>query len=245
MSTKSGKRGGRGMTGHGVSPHGVTTRSMLTPTVQFTPNNGVTTRSVITPAMQSLPNNDPEQNSSAALHISESEQPNESLTPGKSWKEVPQDAKEMCIAHIRPIPPKKKFEKGAVDCAAHKEGANWGYLSNLWQDKDFQEKCDKYKDSQSEPRNHHVVGSKAFYKVKNHLDQAMANGSVPLTDKELSCTVFGSKPGYISGLGHGPKPSLTKFGRTSQAQLIRASEEAREETTAMQKKCEEALVEAA
>ncbi|KAG5563004.1 hypothetical protein RHGRI_005672 [Rhododendron griersonianum] len=150
----------------------------------------------------------------------------------------------------------------------------------------MQEKCDKYKDSRSKPRNQHVAGSKAFYKVKNHLkkkndgvnpdlpetwkkihysekrkcwtdgsetvykklkdvqDQAMANGSVPLTDEELSCTIFGPKPGYIRGLGHGPKPSLTKSGQTSRAQLIRDAEEAREETTAAQKKCEEALVEA-
>ncbi|XP_058196886.1 uncharacterized protein LOC131312888 isoform X2 [Rhododendron vialii] len=346
MSTRGGGRGGRGgrgMTGHGITPHGVTTRSVLTPAMPFTPNNGVTTRSMITPTVQSTPNNDPEQNSSAALHISESEQPNESLTPedapvtkqvrgrtkglalakirrrgekvklgfsrmlgqptsdneddltryttelgiiirqfaplqAKSWKVVPQDAKEMCIAHIREkfdLPEatyvdkailqsmgkrycdcrsrlKKKFEKGAVDCPTHIDGADWGYLSNLWQDKDYQEKCDKYKDSRSKPRNHHVAGSKAFYKVKNHLkklkdvqDQAMANGSVPLTDEELSCTVFGSKPGYIRGLGHGPKPSLTKSGQTSRAQLIRDAEEAREETTAAQKRCEEALVEAA
>ncbi|XP_058194987.1 uncharacterized protein LOC131311506 [Rhododendron vialii] len=103
----------------------------------------------------------------------------------------------------------------------------------------MQEECDNYKDSRSKPKNHHVAGSKAFYKVKNHLkkknnginpdlsetwkkthyskkrkcwtdgsetvykklkdvqDQAMANGSVPLTDEELSCTVFGPKPGYI------------------------------------------------
>ncbi|XP_058203925.1 uncharacterized protein LOC131318115 [Rhododendron vialii] len=166
MSTRGGGRGGRGMTGHGITPHGVTTRSVLTPAMPFTPNNGVTTRSMITPTVQSTPNNDPEQNSSAALHISESEQPNESLTPedvtvtkqvrgrtkglalakirrrgekvklgfsrmlgqptsdneddltryttelgiivrqfaplqAKSWKVVPQDAKEMCIAHIR------------------------------------------------------------------------------------------------------------------------------------------------
>ncbi|KAF7151007.1 hypothetical protein RHSIM_Rhsim02G0136300 [Rhododendron simsii] len=185
---------------------------------------------------------------------------------------------------------KKKFEKGAVDCPAHIDGADWGYLSNLWQEKDYQEKCDKYKDSRSKPRNHYVAGSKAFYKIKNHWkkknngvnldlpetwmkthysekrkcwtngiifcdickkklkdvqDQAMANGSVPLTDEELSCTIFGSKPGYIRGLGHGPKPSLTKFGQTSRAQLIKDAEEAREETTAAQKRCDEALVEAA
>ncbi|KAF7146102.1 hypothetical protein RHSIM_Rhsim04G0140200 [Rhododendron simsii] len=82
-------------------------------------------------------------------------------------------------------------------------------------------------------------------KLKDVQDQAMANGSVPLTDEELSCTAFGPKPGYIRGLGHVPKRSLTKSSQTSQAQLIRDAEEAREETTAAQKKCEEALVEAA
>ncbi|KAI8560251.1 hypothetical protein RHMOL_Rhmol04G0241000 [Rhododendron molle] len=91
---------------------------------------------------------------------------------------------------------KKKFEKGTVDCPAHIEGADWGYLSNLWQDKDYQ-------------------------------DQAMANGSVPLIDEELSCTVFGPKSGYMRGLGHGPKPCLTKYGQTSWAQLIRDAEKAR------------------
>ncbi|KAG5512737.1 hypothetical protein RHGRI_038846 [Rhododendron griersonianum] len=288
MSTRGGGRGGRGgrgMTGHGITAHGVTTRSVLTPAMRFSPNNGVTTRSAITPAVQSTPNNDPEQNSSAALHISEPEQPNESLTPEGApvTKQVRGRTKGLALAKIRrrgekekfDLPEatyvdkailqsmgkrycgsrsrlKKKFDKGAVDCPAHIEGADWGYLSNLWQDKVYQEKCGKYKDSRSKPRNHHVAGSKAFYKVKNHLkklkdvqDQAMANGSVPLTDEELSCTVFGPKPGYIRGLGHGPKPSLTKSGQTSRAQLIRDAEEAREETTAAQKKCEETLVEAA
>ncbi|KAG5530445.1 hypothetical protein RHGRI_025407 [Rhododendron griersonianum] len=307
MSTRGGGRvrGGRGMTSHGITPHGVTTRSVLTPAVQFMPNN--------------------EQNSSAALHISESEQPNESLAPedapvtkqvrgrtkglalakirrcgekvklgfsrmlgqptseneddltrytielgvivrqfaplqAKSWAAVPRDAKEMFIAHIREkfdLPEttyvdkailqsmgkryydsqsrlKTMFEKGVVDCPAHIEGADWTYLCNLWQDKDYKEKCNKYKVSRSKPRNHHVAGSKAFYKVKNHLkqlkdvqDQAMANGSVPLTDEELSCTVFGPKSGYIRGLGHGPKPSLTKFSQASRAQLIRDAKEAR------------------
>ncbi|KAI8530970.1 hypothetical protein RHMOL_Rhmol11G0101300 [Rhododendron molle] len=101
MSTRGGGqggRGGRGMTGHGITAHGVTTRSVLTLAVQFTPNNGVTTRSTITPAVQSTPNNDPEQNSSAALHISESEQPNESLTPDCSTNDgdrlVDEDAME-------------------------------------------------------------------------------------------------------------------------------------------------------
>ncbi|XP_058183496.1 uncharacterized protein LOC131301311 [Rhododendron vialii] len=72
----------------------------------------------------------------------------------------------------------------------------------------------------------------------------MANGFVPLTDEELSCTVFGPFSGYVRGLGHGPKPSLTKSGQASRAQLIRDVEEAKEEATAVHKKCEEALVEA-
>ncbi|KAI8568055.1 hypothetical protein RHMOL_Rhmol02G0167800 [Rhododendron molle] len=281
MSTRGegrGGRGGHGMTGHGITPHGVTTRSVHTPVVQFMPNNGVTTRSGITPDVQSMPNNDPEQNSSAALHVSESEQPNESLTPyAPITKQVRGRTKGLALAKIRRRGEKVKlgFSRMLGQPTSDNEDDLTRYTTKLGiivrqfaplQAKSrkavpqyakemciahIREKCGKYKDSRSKPRNHHVAGSKAFYKVKDHLkklkdvqDQAMANGSVPLTDEELSCTVFGPKPGYIRGLGHGPN-SLTKSGQTSRAQLIRDVEEARKETTAAQKKCEEALVDAA
>ncbi|KAF7130808.1 hypothetical protein RHSIM_Rhsim10G0150700 [Rhododendron simsii] len=107
------------------------------------------------------------------------------------------------------------FEKGVINCPAHMVGADWTYLCNLWQDKDYKEKCNKYKKQ-----------------LKDVQDLAMANGSISLTDEELSCTVFGPFSGYIRGLGHGPKPSLTKFGQASRVQLIRDAEKAREEAIA-------------
>ncbi|KAH7833250.1 hypothetical protein Vadar_004516 [Vaccinium darrowii] len=98
----------------------------------------------------------------------------------------------------------------------------------------------------SEKRNCWTDGSQTVYdKLKETKDQSIENGSVPLTDEELSCAVLGPKPGYIRGLGHGPKPSLTKSGQASRAQLIRDAEEAREAAAAAERKCDEALAEAA
>ncbi|KAH7851057.1 hypothetical protein Vadar_006794 [Vaccinium darrowii] len=308
---------GRGRGGHGMTTHGATTRS-------------------------STPSNDQEQNSSPAPHVSESAQPNLSLTANatvtkngrgktkglalakirgrgekvklgfsralgqptsendddltrytteigvivrqfaplqaKSWEKVPQDAKDICVAHIREkfeLPEatyvdtamlrtmgrrycdmrtrlKKKFTEGEVDCPADIEEADWIYLCNLWQDEDYKLKCGKYKVSRSKPRIHHAAGSRAFYKVKNDMDklkqvkdQSMENGSTPLSDEELSRTVLGHKSGYLRGLGDGPKPSSTKSGQISRAQLIRDAEEARQEAAALKRSCEEAQMIAA
>ncbi|KAH7862118.1 hypothetical protein Vadar_000175 [Vaccinium darrowii] len=113
-------------------------------------------------------------------------------------------------------------------------------------------KCGKYKVSRSKPRIHHATGSRAFYKVKNDMDklkqvkdQSMENGSTPLSDEELSRTVLEHKSGYLRGLGDGPKPSSTKSGQISRAQLIRDAEEARQEATSLKRSCEEAQMIAA
>ncbi|KAH7844199.1 hypothetical protein Vadar_025346 [Vaccinium darrowii] len=68
---------------------------------------------------------------------------------------------------------KKKFTEGEVDCPADIEEADWIYLCNLWQDKDYKLKCGKYKVSRSKPRIHHAAGSRAFYKIKEGLNHEL------------------------------------------------------------------------
>ncbi|XP_058201310.1 uncharacterized protein LOC131316057 [Rhododendron vialii] len=80
MSARGRGRGGRGMT-----PHRVTARAVLTPTVS------------------SMPSNDLAQNSSLAPHISEFAQPNVSLTPADAsvTKNVHGKTKSLALAKIR------------------------------------------------------------------------------------------------------------------------------------------------
>ncbi|KAH7846853.1 hypothetical protein Vadar_018849 [Vaccinium darrowii] len=172
------------------------------------------------------------------------------LLQEKSWEAVSQDAKEMFIAHIRGKCNKYKasrskprihhvagsqpFYKVKNDMKKKKKIVNPD-LPELWKETHYSEK-----------RNCWTDGSQTVYdKLKEVQGQSMENGFVPLTDEELSCAVLGPKPGYIRGLGHGPKPSLTKSGQPSRAQLIRDAEEAREAAAAAERKCDEALAEAA
>ncbi|XP_028100178.1 uncharacterized protein LOC114299601 [Camellia sinensis] len=147
----------------------------------------------------------------------------------------------------------------------------WRYLCQLWNDKTYQEKCQKNKENRFELKVLHTAGSKAFRKVqyderdkdgkelglvdlyhKTHFSQkrqawvhneaeirhkklkereneAIEDGSSPLSDEQLSIEVFGRKSGYISGLGHGPKPSTTASGRRTRVALEIENEETRRE----------------
>ncbi|CAL5340314.1 unnamed protein product [Camellia sinensis] len=100
-----------------------------------------------------------------------------------------------------------------------------------------EEKCQKSKENRFELKVLHTVGSKAFRKVKydevkklkEQENEAIEDGSSPLSDEQLSIEVFGHKSGYISGLGCGPKPSITASGRCTRAALEIENEETRRE----------------
>ncbi|KAH7842349.1 hypothetical protein Vadar_004272 [Vaccinium darrowii] len=145
----------------------------------------------------------------------------------RSWEKVSQDAKDICIAHIREkfdLPEeayvdeailrtmgkryadhrsrlKRKFEvEGVVDCPEDMEEADWTYLCDLWQEQKYKEKCDKYKDNRKKPRFHHTAGSKPFHKKKNGV-----NPDIVETWKEThysqkgKCWTEGSENVYVSG----------------------------------------------
>ncbi|CAL5349875.1 unnamed protein product [Camellia sinensis] len=118
------------------------------------------------------------------------------------------------------------------------------------------EKCQKNKENRFELKVLHTAGSRAFRKVqydedtnykgfdretrmersldlhkklKERENEAIEDGSSPLSDEQLSIEVFGRKSGYISGLGRGPKPSITASGRRTCAALEIENEETRRE----------------
>ncbi|CAL5337475.1 unnamed protein product [Camellia sinensis] len=66
-------------------------------------------------------------------------------------------------------------------------------------------------------------------KLKERENEAIEDGSGPLSDEQLSIEVFGRKSGYISGLGRGPKPSTIASGRRTRAALEIENEETRRE----------------
>ncbi|KAI8568053.1 hypothetical protein RHMOL_Rhmol02G0167800 [Rhododendron molle] len=164
MSTRGegrGGRGGHGMTGHGITPHGVTTRSVHTPVVQFMPNNGVTTRSEDAPITKQV------RGRTKGLALAKIRRRGEKVKLGFSRMlgQPTSDNEDDLTRYttklgiiVRQFAPLQAKSRKAVPqyakemCIAH-----------------IREKCGKYKDSRSKPRNHHVAGSKAFYKVKDHL----------------------------------------------------------------------------
>ncbi|CAL5405388.1 unnamed protein product [Camellia sinensis] len=56
-------------------------------------------------------------------------------------------------------------------------------------------------------------------------NEAIEDGSGPLSNEQLSIEVFGRMSGYISDLGRGPKPSTTASGRRTRAALEIENEE--------------------
>ncbi|CAL5389675.1 unnamed protein product [Camellia sinensis] len=107
-------------------------------------------------------------------------------------------------------------------------------LANPYEDIEKEEKCQKNKENRFELKVLHTASSKAFRKVqydekklKERENKAIEDRSGPLSDEQLSIEVFGRKSGYISGLGRGPKPSITASGRRTHAALEIENEETR------------------
>ncbi|CAL5323517.1 unnamed protein product [Camellia sinensis] len=104
-------------------------------------------------------------------------------------------------------------------------------LANPYEDIEKEEKYQKNKENQFELKVLYTAGSKAFKKkkLKERENETIEDGFGPLSDEQLSIEVFGRKSGYISGLGCGPKPSITAFGRQTRAALEIENEETRRE----------------
>ncbi|KAG5555616.1 hypothetical protein RHGRI_006312 [Rhododendron griersonianum] len=180
---------GQGRGRRGVTPHGVTARAVLTL------------------AVSSMPSNDLAQNSSPAPHISESAQPNVSLTPvdASVTKNVRGKTKGLALAKIRGR--REKVKLGFSRTLRQPTSENDDDLIRCcgtpnWLVK-MQTKCDKYKDNREKPRIHHVTGSKAFYKAKNDLKKKCMNHDLPETWKEThysqkrKCWTDGAEGAYI------------------------------------------------
>lgn len=95
----------------------------------------------------------------------------------------------------------KAFRKVQYD-ERDKDGKELG-LVDLYHKTHFSQKRQAWVHNEAEIRHK---------KLKERENEAIEDGSGPLSDEQLSIEVFGRKSGYISGLGRGPKPSITASG---------------------------------
>ncbi|XP_028091913.1 uncharacterized protein LOC114292202 [Camellia sinensis] len=112
----------------------------------------------------------------------------------------------------------KAFRKVQYD-ERDKDGKELG-LVDLYHKTHFSQKRQAWVHNEAEIRHK---------KLKERENEAIEDGSGPLSDEQLSIEVFGRKSGYISGLGRGPKPSTTTSGRRTRAALEIENEETRRE----------------
>ncbi|CAL5440405.1 unnamed protein product [Camellia sinensis] len=112
----------------------------------------------------------------------------------------------------------KAFRKVQYD-ERDKDGKELG-LVDLYHKTHFSQKRQAWVHNEAEIRHK---------KLKERENEAIEDGSGPLSDEQLSIEVFGRKYGYISGLGHGPKPSTTASGRRTRVALEIENEETRRE----------------